>query len=234
MTRLTILLGILAVGLVFLILNHDGGRTFGIMNDDFGRLVTLGAIAAMFATGIVQSRRHIGQSLRQFGIWVLIILVLVSGYLYRNDLQSFGNRLVAGLIPGRAAVFTDNEGIQEVVLHKVLNGHFETPVTVNGATVQMLVDTGASRIALSYEDAETLGLNPASLAFTQTVSTANGESPRSACDARAEVAIGPIVRNDIKAMVTEEGKLDQSLLGMSFLSTLDFLQMQTDELRLRD
>jgi aspartyl protease family protein len=233
MTRLTILLGILAVGLVFLILNHDSGRTFGIMNDDFGRLVTLGAIAAMFATGIVQSRRHIGQSLRQFGIWVLIILVLVSGYLYRNDLQSFGNRLVAGLIPGRAAVFTDNEGIQEVVLHKVLNGHFETPVTVNGATVQMLVDTGASRVALSYEDAETLGLNPASLAFTQRVSTANGEA-RAAPVTLAEVAIGPIVRNNIQAMVTEEGKLDQSLLGMSFLATLDLLQMQTDELRLRD
>jgi aspartyl protease family protein len=233
MTRLTILLGILAVGLVFLILNHDSGRTFGIMNDDFGRLVTLGAIAAMFATGIVQSRRHIGQSLRQFGIWVLIILVLVSGYLYRNDLQSFGNRLVAGLGPGRAAVFTDNEGIQEVVLHKVLNGHFETPVTVNGATVQMLVDTGASRVALSYGDAETLGLNPASLAFTQRVSTANGEA-RAAPVTLAEVAIGPIVRNNIQAMVTEEGKLDQSLLGMSFLSTLDLLQMQTDELRLRD
>ncbi|MDW5313402.1 TIGR02281 family clan AA aspartic protease [Rhizobium sp. PL01] len=233
MTRLTILLGILAVGLVFLILNHDSGRTFGIMNDDFGRLVTLGAIAAMFAAGIVQSRRHIGQSLRQFGIWVLIILILVSGYLYRNDLESFGNRLVAGLIPGRAAVFTDNEGIQEVVLHKVLNGHFETPVTINGATVQMLVDTGASRVALSYEDAETLGLDPANLAYTQTVSTANGEAHAAPVTLK-EVAIGPIVRNDIKAMVTEKGKLDQSLLGMSFLSTLDFLQMQTDELRLRD
>ncbi|MBP1857117.1 TIGR02281 family clan AA aspartic protease [Rhizobium herbae] len=233
MNRLTILLGILAAGLVFLILNHDSGRTFGIVNDDFGRLVTLGAIAAMIGTGILQSRRHIGQSLRQFGIWVLIILVLVSGYLYRTDLQSFGNRLAGGLIPGRAAVFTDNEGIQEVVLHKVMNGHFETPVTVNGGTVQMLVDTGASRVALSYEDALTLGLNPAGLAYTQTVLTANGQA-RAAPVTLSEVSIGPIVRNDIKAMVAEQGKLEQSLLGMSFLSTLDFLQMQTDELRLRD
>lgn len=234
MNRLTILLGILALGLVFLILNHDSGRTFGIMNDDFGRLVSLGAVGALIAAGLLQSRRqHIGESLRQFGIWVLIILVLVSGYLYRGDLQSFGNRLTGGLIPGRAAVFTDNEGIQEVVLHKVLNGHFETPVTVNGESVQMLVDTGASRVALSYEDAQTLGLNPEKLAYTQSILTANGEA-RAAPVTLAEVAIGPIVRKDIKAMVTEEGKLDQSLLGMSFLSTLDFLQMQTDELRLRD
>lgn len=233
MTRLTVLLGILGVGLVFLILNHDSGRTFGIMNDDFGRLVALGAIAAMISTGIVQSRRHLGESLRQFAVWVLIILVLVAGYLYRYDLQSFGNRMTAGLIPGRAAVFTDNEGIQEVVLNKGMSGHFEASVAVNGETVRMLVDTGASTVALSYEDAEKLGLNPADLTYSQTVLTANGPA-RAAPVTLAEVAIGPIVRNNIRATVAEEGRLDQSLLGMTFLSTLDLLQMQTDELRLRD
>ncbi|CAN7471277.1 TIGR02281 family clan AA aspartic protease [Pararhizobium sp. LjRoot238] len=233
MNKLTILLGILAVGLVFLILNHDSGRTFGIMNDDFGRLVSLGAIGALVAAGLVRSRRNFGQSLRQFAIWVLIILALAAAYLYRNDLQSFGDRLAGGLIPGRATVFVDNEGRQEVVLHKVLNGHFETPVTINGESVQMLVDTGASTVALSYEDAEKLGLNPAGLTYTQTVLTANGTA-RAAPVTLAEVAIGPIVRNNIRASVAEEGKLDQSLLGMSFLSTLGFLQMQTDELRLRD
>ena len=132
---------------------------------------------------------------------MLIILVLVSGYLYRTDLESFGNRLAAGLIPGRAAFSPIAKGFREVVLHQVLNGHFETPVTVNGTTVQMLVDTGASALRLSYEDAETLGLNPAGLAFTQTISTANGEA-RAAPVTLSEVAIGPIVRNDVKAMVT--------------------------------
>jgi aspartyl protease family protein len=42
------------------------------------------------------------------------------------------------------------------------------------------------------------------------------------------------VRNNVNASVAEDGKLDQSLLGMSFLSTLGSLQMQTDELRMRD
>ncbi len=233
MNKLTILFTILAIGLVLLILNHDSGRTFGIVNDDFGHLITLTAIAAMFGAGILQSRRHFGESMRQLGIWVLITLVLVSGYLYRYDLQSFGNRLAGGLIPGRAAVFTDSEGIQEVVLHKVMNGHFEANVAVNGVSVQMLVDTGASRVALSYEDAEKLGLAPETLSYTQSILTANGEA-RAAPVTLAEVSIGPIVRKDVKAMVTQQGMLDQSLLGMSFLSTLDFLQMQTDELRLRD
>jgi aspartyl protease family protein len=48
------------------------------------------------------------------------------------------------------------------------------------------------------------------------------------------VAIGPIIRHNVEAMVAENGKLDQSLLGMSFLETLGSMQMQTDELRLRD
>ena len=47
MTRLTIGLAILGIGLVLLILNHDSGETFGLANDDFGRLVSLTGIAAL-------------------------------------------------------------------------------------------------------------------------------------------------------------------------------------------
>lgn len=233
MKLLYLLLGILAAGLILLILNHDGGRTLGIENNDFERLVSLSAIAVMLAAGVLHNRFSFGQTLRQIMIWLVIILALAAGYIYRNDLSTIGDRLAGGLIPGRMSVFTDSEGQQEVVLHKVLNGHFETPVTINGETVHMLVDTGASTVAISWDDAEKLGLKPETLDFTQTVMTANGNA-RAAPVTLSEVAIGPIVRQDIRASVAEKGKLDQSLLGMSFLSTLDFLQMQTDELRLRD
>lgn len=233
MNRLTVVLLILGVGLALLIFNHDSGSTLGIDNDRFGSLVALGAIAAMFAAGILQSRRHLGESARQIAIWFLVTLVLVTGYVYRYDLEAIASRVTAGLIPGRATVFTDNEGMQEVVLHKSIGGHFGATVSVNGQSVGMLVDTGASRVVLSYEDAERLGLDPANLAFTQTVLTANGQA-RAAPISLEQVAVGPIVRSDVRASVAEEGRLDQSLLGMSFLSTLDFLQMRTDELRLRD
>ena len=93
--RLYVLLGILAIGLALLILNHDGGRTMGMDNNDFGRLVTLSAIATMMAAGVLAGRRQFGESVRQAGIWLLLILVLVTGYLYRFDLQDFGNRLTA-------------------------------------------------------------------------------------------------------------------------------------------
>jgi aspartyl protease family protein len=49
-----------------------------------------------------------------------------------------------------------------------------------------------------------------------------------------EVAIGPIVRRDVRALVSEEGALGQSLLGMNFLGDLSSFEMRRDELILRD
>ncbi|MNL80216.1 hypothetical protein D3C87_2070100 [compost metagenome] len=63
--------------------------------------------------------------------------------------------------------------------------------------------------------------------------TANGRA-QAAPVMLQEISIGPITRRNIGATVAAKGKLDQSLLGMSFLSTLEMLQMRTDELRLRD
>jgi aspartyl protease family protein len=65
------------------------------------------------------------------------------------------------------------------------------------------------------------------------VMTANGRA-MAAPVRLEEISIGPISRRNVRAMVAEDGRLAESLLGMSFLSTLSSLQMQTDELRLRD
>ncbi|WEX86882.1 TIGR02281 family clan AA aspartic protease [Sinorhizobium garamanticum] len=233
MNRLIFLLAILAVGLALLIFNHESGQTFGINNDDFGRLVALGAIAALLSAGILRSRGRLGEGLRLIFIWFLIALALISVYVYRFELQSVGDRLLAGLMPGRAMVITDSDGQQEVVLQRRLDGQFAADAKINGHDVSMLVDTGASSVALTYEDAERIGLDPANLSYTVTVMTANGRA-LAAPVTLSDIAIGPIERRNIRAMVAAEGRLDRSLLGMSFISTLDFLQMRTDELRLRD
>lgn len=234
MNRLTFVLLILGVGLVFLIINNDSGQTFGINNDQFANALYLMPIAALLSAGILAgSRGSMPTVLRQLAIWLVIILCLVSVYLYRYDLQRFGDRLLAGLMPGRAVVVTTQDGAQEVILNKSMSGHFETNALINGAQVHMLVDTGASSVVLSHADAQAVGINPENLSYTVSVMTANGRT--SAAPTRlSEIAIGPIVRRNISALVAQEGQLDQSLLGMTFLSTLGSLQMQTDELKLRD
>lgn len=229
--RLWIVFAILGFGLVVLFMNNDSGRSFGLDNDDFGRFITLLPFAALLSVGILASNR-LGQTLRYLSWWVLIALGLVAGYLYRGDLQGFGDRMLAGLAPGRAVVSMSEAG-NEIILHRARNGHFATGVDVNGTSIPMLVDTGASTIALSYEDARRVGIDVANLEFNRMISTANGRT-MGASVRLDEVAIGPIRRERISAIVGQPGSLDGSLLGMSFLSTLSSLQIRTDELRLTD
>ncbi|WP_027667584.1 TIGR02281 family clan AA aspartic protease [Rhizobium leguminosarum] len=233
MIRLTVFLVVIGIGLAVLILNSDNSRILGLQSDDFGRVVYLLPIALMLSAGIWASRRSVGETMRQMMIWLVIILALVTVYLYRQEALGVGNRLLAGLVPGRAVVVTTSEGGQEIILHKLLNGHFEADVAVNGQTIEMLVDTGASLVALSREDAERIGIDLSRLTYSMTIMTANGRG-RAAPVTLDQVAIGPIVRDNVAASVSEDGRLDQSLLGMSFLETLGSLQMQTDELRMRD
>lgn len=231
--RLWIVLGILGFGLAMLFLNHGTGRTFGLGNDDFGQLVQLAAIGALLATGFLASRGRMSETLRNAALWLLIALLFVAGYIYRDDLQSVAGRLTAGLVPGRAVVTTDASGEQILVLHKMEHGHFQVDATINGGSVNLLVDTGASSVVLSYADAERLGLSPETLNFNLMVSTANGTAV--AAPVRLDsVAIGPIERRNVRAMVTGQGRLDQSLLGMTFLGTLGSVEIRGDELRLRD
>ena len=233
MNRLTIGLGGLGIGLLILLFNHDSPKILGVRTDDFGRMLYLLPIALMLAAGVWGRRISVGETMRHMMIWLVLILGLATLYLYRQDALSVGNRLLAGLVPGRAVVVTTSEGGKEVILHKLLNGHFEADVEINGQTITMLVDTGASMIALSREDAERVGIIPDNLTYSMSVMTANGRA-QAAPVTLSEVAIGPIVRNNVAGSVAEDGRLDQSLLGMSFLETLGSLQMQTNELRMRD
>ncbi|RYC12183.1 TIGR02281 family clan AA aspartic protease [Ciceribacter ferrooxidans] len=233
MMRLLVVFLILGFGLVVLLFTNGGARNFGMDDDSFGEMIRLLPFALLLSVGILASRRSLGETVRQMALWLLIILALVTGYLYRGELRSVGERLLAGLVPGRAVVVTASDGGAEVVLQKSLGGHFVTSVDVDGVSVPMVVDTGASSVALSYEDALRIGIDPARLNFTRTILTANGRAMAAPARLR-QVAIGPILRTDVEGLVVEDGKLDQSLLGMSFLSTLQSLQMQSDELRLRD
>lgn len=234
MNRYTVAFLIIAAGLALLIFNHGSGETLGMDNDQFARLVTLLPFIALLGSGILIGRRHtLGKVARDLSTWLVIILGLVVVWLYRGDFRSLGERVFAALVPGQPVVSTSTGGDTEVILHKSMNGHFEAEVEINGQTVSMLVDTGASSISLSWEDAREVGLNPENLNYTTTVRTANGVA--SAAPVKlAQVSLGPINRRNVPAVVATEGRMEQSLLGMSFLATLGSMRMQDDELRLRD
>jgi aspartyl protease family protein len=233
MNVVTIVLAILGVGLAVLMFNNSAGQSFGMDNDRFASLLYLLPITAMVAVAVLRSRRSINQTLQQFMVWVVIVLALVTGYLYRDELRPVADRVLAGLMPGRPVIATAVDGGSEVIVHKGLSGHFQIETTVDKTFIDMMVDTGASSVVLTYDDAKRVGLPVDTLSFTMLVATANGEAH--AAPVRLDsISVGPITRTNVPAIVTEPGKLDKSLLGMSFLSTLSSMQMQPDELRLRD
>jgi aspartyl protease family protein len=98
-------------------------------------------------------------------------------------------------------------------------GQYSTDVEINGSRIHMLVDTGASSVALSYEDAAAIGIYPAPADYKYAVSTANGTG-RVARVVLRDVRVGSLVVYDVEALIGERGALGSSLLGMTFLSKL--------------
>lgn len=103
-------------------------------------------------------------------------------------------------------------------LFKAADGHYWADGLVNGAPVRFLVDTGASNVSLTPEDAQRLGLEPAQLLYDQAVRTADGDS-LAARVRLANVTVAGVRLSGVDALVIGRG-LPASLLGMSFLGRL--------------
>jgi clan AA aspartic protease, TIGR02281 family len=229
---LTVALAVLAAALGLLIYNHGAGTTFSMPNDDFAQLSYLAILGSVIAASLVGSHRRMGEFVRNLLLWTVIVLGLVTGWTYRDELERVAADVVADLSPGRPVVLMSGETMQ-VSLRKAMNGHFEADAFVNGTPVSFLIDTGATTIALSYDDAIAAGFDPVSLSFTVPIMTANGAAL--AAPVRLDVVeIGPIRRVDLRATVAEKGKLEQSLLGMNFISSLSGFEMRRNEIILKD
>ncbi|QIE55141.1 TIGR02281 family clan AA aspartic protease [Pikeienuella piscinae] len=161
--------------------------------------------------------------------WLAAFAALLVAYTYREEARMVFDRVRGEVSPTIAIARDDGE----VELRKAWDGHFRAMALVNGARVGMLVDTGASVVLLSYEDAAAAGLDPEHLAFTQPVTTANGRS-HVAPVILESVAIGAVGLSSVRAAVAEEGKLKSSLLGMSFLGRLQETSFRGDSLILRN
>lgn len=113
------------------------------------------------------------------------------------------------------------------------NGHFFTTADINNRGVEVLIDTGASTVALSYEDAEKVGLRPNTLKFDVNVNTANGMGKAARVMLR-EVEIDNVRVSDVEGMVLQRGALRGTLLGMSFLSRLRSFSVENGKLVLKN
>ena len=184
--------------------------------------------------------------LSEVASWVFFAGVMVVCVTHFDELKAAGHRLI-GTDPGVLAAMRPGEGTSKlaaveppaapsgytVELPIGQDGHYRADVEINGRTVAVMVDSGASVVALTSEDAETAGIFVTDRDFSARIQTANG-SARVAPVMLDDVSIGDITVRDVRAVVSEPGALTVSLLGMTFLNQLDRVDMRSGKLILQD
>ena len=137
---------------------------------------------------------------------------------------------VASLEENESEAQAAESGSGSVTLERAFDGHFYADAQVNGATVHFLVDTGASGIALSADDARAAGL-----AFDQAQAEVIGSGASGQVMGHFvrldRVELGLTSVSDTPAVILEGG--DRSLLGQSFLSKFSSVEVHGDTMVLR-
>jgi aspartyl protease family protein len=186
---------------------------------------------------------------------LLVAVAAVYGVAHRDELRSAAANVpqlaaLLGLSPNTGsndeassqtsadaenggAADTGERSPYDVTLAANDQGHFETEAELNGRSVDVMVDTGATIVAMTYEDAERAGIYLKPSDFTHKVSTANGEA-KVAPVTISSVSIGSITVRNVEGAVAESGKLHKTLLGMSFLNRLSRVEMRSKNLVLQE
>jgi len=222
------LLAGLAIALLILIARHDEGSIGPLSSGDFASLAyKIALLIFVGAIALAMFRERLTQALVAATLWVGFALVLIVGYSYRFELRDVGERVLAELVPGH--VITHGRSVE---VARAFNGDFDVTAQINGARIVMVLDTGASSVVLTLDDARAAGLPIEVLSYTANIDTANGRT-RAAPVTLDRVAIGGLVERSVAALVAQPGQLKTSLLGMSFLNRLQSWEVRGDRLLLR-
>ena len=181
----------------------------------------------------------LGQTARNMGI-LLVGCLLVAGALSR--LGGAGDAEPAPAAQARPAPEPAPEPLvqqaalpsatgDEMIVRAGPNGQFMVDAVVDGVEIRFLVDTGATSVVLTAQDAERLGYRLDGLEYSERFQTANGEI-LGAPVVLPELRIGDLEIEDVRSSVIR-APLSTSLLGMTFLSRLESFEVRDEGLVLR-
>lgn len=188
--------------------------------DQTASLIYLALIGAVIALShLVANRSNLGRVARQAALWGLIFLGTIAAVGLWPTIRDT-------VVP-RQAVLQDG---RQITVPMSADGHFYLSLDLNRVPVRFVVDTGATDMVLSAQDAARIGLDPATLIYSGRAMTANGmvETAPVRIDT---VALGPVVDEGLRAVVNR-GELAESLLGMSYLRRFSRLEIAEGRLLL--
>lgn len=181
-------------------------------SDQFASLAYFALLAiAVGGWFMVQNRGNPGRVAQQAAVWLFIFLGAIASYGLWTDIRQE--------VAPRQSVLTNDR----IELPRRPDGHYHLTLLVNGVAVEFVVDTGASQIVLSQQDAERIGIEPDTLRFVGSANTANG-SVTTAPVVLERVEVGNITDRNLRAVVNG-GEMDRSLLGMTYLGLYSSIEI---------
>ena len=188
----------------------DGDQTARLLY-----LVLLGsAIAVWF---FVSNRGRLNQTLQQAAIWGLIFVGVVAGYGLWGDIRQ--DALLTHSVDAESG---------EISVPRAPDGHYYLSLEVNDTPIRFVVDTGATEMVLTQQDAERAGVALTDRDFFNEARTANG-TVRTAPVTLEKVALGPVSDRGFPASVNG-GDMDTSLLGMRYLERFSRIEIRGNEM----
>ncbi|MFK7937748.1 MAG: TIGR02281 family clan AA aspartic protease [Roseovarius sp.] len=185
---------------------------------DGARLIYLSLLGgAVLLWFFAQNRESLGKVTQQALVWGLIFIGVIAGVGLWEDIRNT-------VQPGQA-IMADGDRIE---LPRAGDGHYYLTADLNGAPITFVVDTGATNIVLSMDDAAAIGLDLDQLNFFGRASTANGEV-RTAPVRIESFRVGPLSDRNVRAFVNE-GELNKSLLGMDYLQRFSSVEISGGKL----
>lgn len=163
-------------------------------------------------------------------VFAFALLMLGLAFAAPDLAPQLVSRFAPGAAPQPAASGT---GPARVFLNADRSGHYTTHVTINGLSMNGVIDTGASLVSLTYEDGRRLNLIAPGDTYDVRTQTANGEGQAKRVRL-GRLQVGAITLRDVDAVIAAEGQLSSNLLGMSFLSRLDRFEVRDRRLLLEE
>lgn len=172
--------------------------------------------------------------IREAATWTLVFGAGFGAVYYFDDLMAAVQHTSSAVrqtheVQVQAPAEPQPSAARSVHLRSNAHGHFAVEAYINGRPVDLMADTGATLVALTYEEARRIGFTPNDLEFSARTHTANGVA-RVAPVILDRVEVGDIMVRDVRAMVAEPGRLHVNLLGMSFIGRLKSFEMRGGEL----
>jgi aspartyl protease family protein len=185
---------------------------------DIASLIYLSLLAVALTGSLISANRHqIGKVARYALTWgFLIVGGVVAVGLWPELRQS--------VLPQQSVVSDTGE----IAVPRSFDGHYYLTLEINGAPIRFVVDTGATDMVLTPQDAARAGLDTATLRYTSRAMTANG-MVQTAPVRLDLVEIGPISDRRVPAVVNGS-PMQESLLGMSYLNLFDRIAIEDGQM----